>query len=132
MKEAINNQLVPDFGVNEPPMKFEEGEQGWKAMLSLINSRRQQKIFWDFIDKLNNIRVLYNCILRQKFRQLKVSYRRNGDIQKLFNESYVEITSRVPESPENEDQHFTKGKEKKKRASASQDPERRHLDKILQ
>ena len=37
MKDAINNQIIPDFGIQEPPMRFDEAQPGWNAMLALIN-----------------------------------------------------------------------------------------------
>ena len=42
------------------------------------------------------IRVKYNLIIRQKFKSLKPSYKKNEDIQKLFKEAYVEIRHHEP------------------------------------
>lgn len=60
MQDSIKNASEPVFNSEEPPMSFEARRLGWHTMLDLIRTKRSKKMFWEFIERLKNVRLTYN------------------------------------------------------------------------
>jgi len=62
-------------------------------MLSgLVQDKKfKNKSFWEFVEKLKSMRVIFNTILQQKFKALPKIYRKNSLVTKIFREAKKSI-----------------------------------------
>lgn len=60
MQGSIVNCVVPVFSASQVPVEFNESRIGWHVMLDLIKKKRTKKQFWEFIERLRQVRLLYN------------------------------------------------------------------------
>ena len=91
IKDHIDNRKLPHFYKGEVPMTFDSKKLTWATLLELIRSKSRQRIFWDFVESLRQIRLTFNNILMSKFRFLPKIYKKNATIQSLFNQSAVKV-----------------------------------------
>ena len=59
---------VPVFNSEQVPLTFDDRRLGWHVMLDLIKRKQSKRQFWQFIERLRNVRVMYNQILLNKYR----------------------------------------------------------------
>ena len=113
MQEAIINGTVPVFNSEVAPMSFDIRRLGWHTMLDLIKTKKSKKQFWEFIERLRNVRLCYNQILLNKFMKLSKTLKRNLEVQQLFNEMAIAVTPDEGEKSEDTMEKEPKKQERK-------------------
>ena len=63
LKDHIANQRIPVFYKTVPTLDFKRDREGWSKLLRLIESKEQQQSFWEFIERLQKVRIAFNRLL---------------------------------------------------------------------
>ena len=80
IKDHIDKRKPPNFFKGEVPMTFDNKKVTWDTLLELLKSKDRQKIFWDFVESLRQVRLTYNNILMSKFWALPKQYKKNQNM----------------------------------------------------
>lgn len=80
----------PDFQFDGTKVFNELGHHrrtvSWDVFSNLVTTKKDLKEIWQYIDKLNDIRSLYNNLLKEKFRSLPKQLRKSQNLIKNFKE----------------------------------------------
>ena len=123
LQQMIKENKQPAFSQNATPMVFDNRPLDWHVMLEHINVRsgKTKKDFWELIERLKHVRYTFNQLLLARYRALPKPLKRNFEIQQLFNETALDLTSTSflnttnnEEEEKKEGEQKGKGKDKKK------------------
>ena len=83
LEKNIQTNEPPNFGLVSIPA-YEETNFGWYTLSQLVKSKRNHKPFWEFVERLKNLRHSFNNIVEMKFKSLHRNVRRKDEIIKIF------------------------------------------------
>ena len=81
----------PNFGPVFQKEKLGDNCKGWDRLSVLVESKQQNKCFWEFVERLKNLRYTYNQIVDKKWRGLPRYLRRKKDVIEMFQETRKKI-----------------------------------------
>jgi hypothetical protein len=84
LDDNVNNGDPPNFGLLFQNLEFDGCKQGWELMGDLMKSKKHHKSFWEFVEKLKNLRKLFNRIVENKMKTLPGRIRRRPSVEALF------------------------------------------------
>ena len=84
LEENISKGEPPNFGLLFQKIEYDEHKHGWRMLTDIIKSKVHHKSFWEFVEKLKNLRKLFNKIIDQKHRYLPRHIKRRDSVEAMF------------------------------------------------